>query len=166
MKTPPRIVINPEVMGGQPCFAGTRVPVDTILACLRAGNEMSRIVESYPFMTRKHVGAARAWEREQQRAPRPIRTEASVRYGMELRARYAETAAERSAASHLALREADQMISEAREGLRKVLGHLPAESRHFFLSSKSTWLGETPLEALRKGRMSDVLAAAAGFVER
>lgn len=52
------------------------------------------------------------------------------------------------------------------ELVSKRLGDLPAASKYFFLTSESTWLGATPLEALRKGRVADVLAAAAGFAER
>ncbi|WP_295751589.1 hypothetical protein [Undibacterium sp.] len=52
------------------------------------------------------------------------------------------------------------------ERISKVLGSLPAPSKHHFFISKSTMLQETPLEALRKGRESDVLIAAAGFAER
>ena len=52
------------------------------------------------------------------------------------------------------------------EQVSKVLGSLPAPSKHHFFTSKSTMLQETPLDALRKGREADVLAAAAGFAER
>lgn len=48
----------------------------------------------------------------------------------------------------------------------KTLGSLPASSKHHFFTSTSTVLQETPLDALRKGRETEVLAAAAGFVER
>lgn len=52
------------------------------------------------------------------------------------------------------------------EKVSKVLGSLPAHSKHHFFTSKSTLLRETPLEALRKGRDTEVLVAAAGFAER
>lgn len=52
------------------------------------------------------------------------------------------------------------------EKVSKALGSLPAPSKHHFFTSKSTMLGETPLDALRKGREAEVLAAAAGFAER
>lgn len=53
------------------------------------------------------------------------------------------------------------------EKVAKVLGHVPAASRYHFFTSKSTYLGSaTPLEALKKGRLDDVLIAAAAFGER
>jgi hypothetical protein len=52
------------------------------------------------------------------------------------------------------------------ERVSKVLGSLPAPSKHHFFTSKSTLLQETPLDALRKGREAEVLVAAAGFAER
>ena len=52
------------------------------------------------------------------------------------------------------------------EKVSKALGSLPAPSKHHFFTSKSTMLQETPLDALRKGREAEVLAAAAGFAER
>ena len=52
------------------------------------------------------------------------------------------------------------------EQVSKALGSLPAPSKHHFFTSKSTTLQETPLDALRKGRQAEVLAAAAGFAER
>ena len=52
------------------------------------------------------------------------------------------------------------------EQVSKVLGSLPAPSKHHFFTSKSTMLQETPLDALRKGRETEVLAAAAGFAAR
>lgn len=52
------------------------------------------------------------------------------------------------------------------EKVSKALGSLPAPSKHHFFTSKSTVLQQTPLDALRKGREDEVLAAAAGFAER
>lgn len=55
------ISMDPEVMGGVVMFAGTRVPIDTVLASLDAGVELGRLVASWPFLTEKHVDAARAY---------------------------------------------------------------------------------------------------------
>lgn len=53
------------------------------------------------------------------------------------------------------------------EAVSKALGSLPAASKYFFFTAKSTFLqGLTPLEALRKGQKAEVLVAAAGFAER
>ena len=62
---------------------------------------------------------------------------------------------------------ADQTLDRRTlEKVSKALGSLPAPSKHHFFTSKSTMLQETPLDALRKGREAEVLAAAAGFAER
>lgn len=46
------------------------------------------------------------------------------------------------------------------------LGRLPGPSKYHFLTSKSTLLGQTPLEALAGGRLAAVLVSAKGFRER
>jgi len=62
---------------------------------------------------------------------------------------------------------ADQALDRRKlEQVSKALGTMPAASKHHFFTSRSSILGETPLQALRKGREADVLAAAAGFAER
>lgn len=52
------------------------------------------------------------------------------------------------------------------EKVSKSLGTLPASSKHHFFTAKSTLLDATPIDALRKGRIDEVLTAAAAFVER
>lgn len=53
------------------------------------------------------------------------------------------------------------------EKVAKVLGQLPSTSKYFFFTSNSVRLGgDTPLAALKKGRLADVLVAAAGFAVR
>lgn len=52
------------------------------------------------------------------------------------------------------------------EAVSKALGTLPAPSKHHFFTSTWSTLGTTPLEALRAGRLADVLETAAGFVEQ
>ena len=61
MTDTPRIQRDPEVLGGEPVFAGTRLPVATLLACVDAGNSWERIVASWPWVTVAHVQAAREW---------------------------------------------------------------------------------------------------------
>ncbi len=46
---------NPEVMGGAPVFAGTRVPVQTLLDYLEAGNSIDEFMEGFPSVTREQV---------------------------------------------------------------------------------------------------------------
>jgi len=46
---------DPEVMGGAPVFAGTRVPVQTLLDYLEAGDTIDEFLEGFPTVTRKQV---------------------------------------------------------------------------------------------------------------
>ena len=51
-----RIVpVDPEVMGGTPVFAGTRVPVQTLLDYLEGGETIDEFLEGFPSVSRKHV---------------------------------------------------------------------------------------------------------------
>jgi uncharacterized protein (DUF433 family) len=46
---------DPEVMGGAPVFAGTRVPVQTLLDYLEACDTVDDFLEGFPTVTRKQV---------------------------------------------------------------------------------------------------------------
>jgi len=46
---------NPEIMGGTPVFAGTRVPVQTLLDYLEAGESIDDFLEGFPSVTREQV---------------------------------------------------------------------------------------------------------------
>lgn len=63
---------------------------------------------------------------------------------------------------------ADAMLDRrSLEKVTKALGDMPAASKYFFFTSKSTMLGAvTPLEGLQKGRLQDVLIAASAFKDR
>lgn len=52
------------------------------------------------------------------------------------------------------------------EKVTRALGALPAASKYHFFTSQFTPLGRTPLEALRRGSVQEVLAAASSFAER
>ena len=47
--------IDPEVMGGAPVFAGTRVPIRTLVEHLEAGDTIDDFLEGFPSVTRKQV---------------------------------------------------------------------------------------------------------------
>ncbi len=49
------ISVDPEVMGGTPCFAGTRVPVQTLLDYLQAGDSIDDFLEGFPTVKREQV---------------------------------------------------------------------------------------------------------------
>ena len=50
MKLP--VTIDPEIMSGAPVFAGTRVPVDTLIGYLLDGNTLDEFLEDFPTVTR------------------------------------------------------------------------------------------------------------------
>ncbi len=45
----------PDVMGGTPVFAGTRVPVQTLLDYIEAGDSIDDFLEGFPSVTRDQV---------------------------------------------------------------------------------------------------------------
>jgi uncharacterized protein (DUF433 family) len=45
-------------MGGTPVFVGTRVPVETLLDYLEAGQPLSEFLEDFPTVTREQAIAA------------------------------------------------------------------------------------------------------------
>jgi uncharacterized protein (DUF433 family) len=49
------VSIDAEVMGGTPVFAGTRVPVQTLLDYLEAGDSIDEFLEGFPSVTREQV---------------------------------------------------------------------------------------------------------------
>ena len=51
----PVVSRNPDVMGGTPVFAGTRVPVQTLLDYLEAGDSIDEFLEGFPSVTREQV---------------------------------------------------------------------------------------------------------------
>lgn len=62
------VTANPKVMGGMPVFAGSRVPIETVLSSLEVGVDLEELKLSYPFLTPAHLDAARAYEKEHPRA--------------------------------------------------------------------------------------------------
>jgi uncharacterized protein (DUF433 family) len=51
----PTISCSPGVMGGTPVFAGTRVPIQTALDYLEAGESLGDFLEGFPTVTREQV---------------------------------------------------------------------------------------------------------------
>ena len=43
---------DPEIMGGTPVFVGTRVPFQTLLDYLEAGDPLDDFLEDFPSVTR------------------------------------------------------------------------------------------------------------------
>ena len=48
----PVISCSPDVMGGTPVFVGTRVPVQTLLDYLEAGDSIDEFLAGFPSVTR------------------------------------------------------------------------------------------------------------------
>jgi len=46
---------TPEIMGGTPVFAGTRVPVQTLLDYLKAGESIDDFLDGFPTVSREQV---------------------------------------------------------------------------------------------------------------
>ena len=46
---------DPEVMGGTPVFRGTRVPVQTLLDYLEAGDSIDDFLEGFPTVKKSQV---------------------------------------------------------------------------------------------------------------
>jgi uncharacterized protein (DUF433 family) len=53
----PVIARNPDVMGGKPVFRDTRVPVQTLLDDLEAGEATDDFLDGFPSVTRAQVVA-------------------------------------------------------------------------------------------------------------
>lgn len=52
-----RISADPTIMGGVPCVKGTRIPVATVLRCVRAGMSPEQIIADHPSLKREDVDA-------------------------------------------------------------------------------------------------------------
>jgi uncharacterized protein (DUF433 family) len=46
---------SPDIMGGTPVFCGTRVPVQTLLDYLEAGDSINEFLAGFPSVTRERV---------------------------------------------------------------------------------------------------------------
>lgn len=57
----PYIASNPEVCGGEPVIAGTRVTLRTVLACLADGMSVEEILADFPSLSRESVKAVLAF---------------------------------------------------------------------------------------------------------
>ncbi|AUT04024.1 hypothetical protein CLI64_28615 [Nostoc sp. CENA543] len=55
LKYPSIISTSPEIMGGTPVFTDTRVPVQTLLDYLKAGESIDDFLDGFPTVTREQV---------------------------------------------------------------------------------------------------------------
>lgn len=48
---------DPEILGGEPVFVGTRVPVKTLLVYLEGGETLDEFLDNFPTVTREQAVA-------------------------------------------------------------------------------------------------------------
>lgn len=53
--TEPIITAYPDCLGGTPVFAGTRVPVQTLMDYLEGGDSLVDFLMDFPSVTREHA---------------------------------------------------------------------------------------------------------------
>jgi uncharacterized protein (DUF433 family) len=58
------IWIDPERLGGAPCFVGTRVPVDALFANLEDGVSLDEFLEAFEGVEREHARAVLEYARQ------------------------------------------------------------------------------------------------------
>jgi uncharacterized protein (DUF433 family) len=58
------IAVDPQVMHGTTCIAGTRIPVSVVLDNLATGMTPDELVAEYPTLTQESIGAALAYAAE------------------------------------------------------------------------------------------------------
>lgn len=49
----PRVISDPEILGGTPVFVGTRVPVRILFEHLEAGDSLEIFLEDFPSVSRE-----------------------------------------------------------------------------------------------------------------
>lgn len=53
--TKPLITTSPDRLSGTPVFAGTRVPVQTLIEYLEGGDSLEAFLEDFPSVSREHA---------------------------------------------------------------------------------------------------------------
>jgi len=49
------ITVSPDVLGGTPVFAGTRVPIQTFIEYIKAGESIDSFLQGFPSVKREQV---------------------------------------------------------------------------------------------------------------
>ena len=52
------ITIDPDILGGQPVFKGTRVPIETLFDHLEVGVSLDEFLEDFPTVSKEQAIAA------------------------------------------------------------------------------------------------------------
>jgi len=66
-----RVVSLPEVLGGEPVFRGTRVPLQQVASLFRKGVPKQEIVEDFPNLSEQDLAYARLFSRLGEKPGRP-----------------------------------------------------------------------------------------------
>ena len=65
MTNPTKVIhSDPGILGGTPVFVGTRVPLQNLIDCLEAGDDLDQFLASFPSVTREQAIAALELARE------------------------------------------------------------------------------------------------------
>ena len=57
MKNASVVSVDPEIMSGAPCFAGTRVPVRALFDYLEGGDTLDDFLKQFPTVSRRQAMA-------------------------------------------------------------------------------------------------------------
>jgi uncharacterized protein (DUF433 family) len=76
-----RIVSNPAVLGGEPVFRGTRIPLQHVAALFRKGVAVNEIAADFPALSSRDLAYARLFSRLNERPGRP-RKRLALRRGL------------------------------------------------------------------------------------
>ena len=49
------VKVDPEIMSGAPCFAGTRVPIQNLIDYFEGGDSIDEFLEDFPSVSRDQV---------------------------------------------------------------------------------------------------------------
>jgi uncharacterized protein (DUF433 family) len=49
------VTVSPDILGGTPVFAGTRVPVQTFIEYIKAGESIEAFLEGFPSVGKEQV---------------------------------------------------------------------------------------------------------------
>lgn len=65
------VSVSYDVMGGQPVFRGTRVPIANVVASKRAGIDLDELQAAYPFLTPERIEDAETYQTIHPKVGRP-----------------------------------------------------------------------------------------------
>ena len=61
------VAVDPEILGGTPCFVGTRVPLATFFDHVETGYSLDRFLQGYGSVRREQAQAVLDWFTEESR---------------------------------------------------------------------------------------------------